>query len=348
MQPSSSGLRRWGRLAAASGVVALLAAACAPPPVVRWPGAVEPRLPATIRIGEPGRGPSGVRRVPIEHYVLASILAEVAPADLRPDAAERLFEVQAVVARTYAAANLGRHAPEGFDLCTTTHCQVADFQHLRASRWRAVAERAVARTAGLVLLYREYPATTVFHADCGGHTSAASDVWGGPPLPYLAARRDDPPGRPAHQTWRFEVRRRELRTLLNADPRTAVGSRGPTLRILRRDAAGRVIELEARGTREVRLRGEEFRSHLVRTLGARSLRSAWFTVKERGEALVFEGRGFGHGVGLCQLGARARIEAGLAPADALKAYYPGTRLAAARLQAEPTSLALLPSRLGLP
>jgi len=293
-------------------------------------------------LGEPGRGPASVRDVPLEQYVLASVLAEVAPAGLDPEAAERLFEVQAIVARTYAAANPNRHAADGFDLCPTTHCQVVDFDRLASSPWRAVAERAVTRTAGLVLVYEGRPAETVFHADCGGHTSAAHDVWGGPARPYLPAQRDEVPGGTSHRTWRYEVRRGDLRAALNRDARTAVGDRGPSLRILRRDGVGRVVEIEARGARAVRLRGEAFRLSLVQIFGLRSIRSTWFRVRQSGDRLVFEGRGSGHGVGPCQLGAQARIAAGASPAAVLAAYYPGTHLARARVgtdRSRPVSLA---------
>ncbi len=286
--------------------------------------------------------------MPLEQYVLATTLAELAPAALEPDAAERLFEVQAIVARTYAVANLGRHAAEGFDLCTTTHCQVADFARVTSSRWRAVAERAVTRTAGLILVYQGRPAETVFHADCGGHTSAAEDIWGGPPHPYLRAQRDDAPGRPSHGTWHFEVRWSDLRTILDRDPRTALGPGRPGLRVVRQDKVGRVLEIELRASRRIQARGEDFRAAVARTLGPRAIRSTWFRVRDRGDRLVFDGRGFGHGVGLCQVGAEAWIGAGRRPAVVLETYFPGTRLLAARRGDGAASRMVLPPRLPLP
>ena len=90
-----------------------------------------------------------------------------------------MFEVQAIVARTYAAAHRGRHARDGFDLCSTTHCQLYEPGRLVTSRWADAARGAGGRTAGLLVLYEGLPADAVFHADCGGWTSAAADVWGG-------------------------------------------------------------------------------------------------------------------------------------------------------------------------
>ena len=262
--------------------------------------------------------------MPIEEYVLASILTEVAPAKADPVAIGRLFEVQAIVARTYAAANLGRHAAEGFDLCATTHCQLVDPRRRATSSWRTPAERAVARTAGVVLVHDGRPVQAVFHADCGGHTSAAADVWGGAPRPYLRAQRDDLPAGASHQTWRFEATANDLAAALNRETRTSAGARLSAIEIGGRDAAGRVLNLRLRGTRETTVRAEDFRGAVTRVFGARSLRSAWFDVRRARDRFVFEGRGFGHGVGLCQTGAQARATQGATALAILSFYYPGT------------------------
>ena len=65
-----------------------------------------------------------VRDLPLEDYVAGAALSEAAPGAAGARAAEAMFEVQAIVARTYAEAHRGRHAREGFDLCSTTHCQI--------------------------------------------------------------------------------------------------------------------------------------------------------------------------------------------------------------------------------
>jgi stage II sporulation protein D len=75
------------------------------------------------------------------------------------------------------------------------------------------------------------------------------------------------------------------------------------------------------------MRGEDLRAALTRAFGARSIRSTLFTVRREGDDLVFTGRGFGHGVGLCQAGALARVRAGATPGAVLRYYYPGTALA---------------------
>jgi peptidoglycan hydrolase-like amidase len=112
------------------------------------------RTPAYVRVGTKEGNRLTIRKVPLEEYIRATILSEFAPA-ASSDAAstEQMFEVQAVVARTYALAHLGRHAAEGFDLCSSTHCQLYEPSRLTTSRWAALSAEAVKHTAGRVLWF---------------------------------------------------------------------------------------------------------------------------------------------------------------------------------------------------
>lgn len=264
--------------------------------------------------------------MPLEEYVAATIISEFAPPDGEPVTVERMLEVQAVIGRTYALAHLGRHAREGFDLCATTHCQLFQPSRLRTSRWAAQAAEAVRRTSGTVLWFDGAPANALFHADCGGHTSTAADVWGGTGSPYLAAVEDDGPAEEAHAGWRYEAARASVLRALNADPRTRVGARLDGIQILERDSAGRAEQIALHGAVERIVRGEALREVLTQAFGGRTIKSTWFDVRRQGAAFVFEGRGFGHGVGLCQAGALARVRAGTRLPAILQKYFPGTRL----------------------
>jgi len=309
-----------------AAAVLTLATACGPAPPPRLPGAVARLAPRVVRVGTPdGRG--RVREMPIEEYVLASVLTELAPSGSDRAAAQRAFEVQAIVARTYAAANMGRHASQGFDLCNSTHCQLVDPGRLSSAPWRAVARAAVTATAGLVLSYQGRPIQALFHADCGGHTSAADAVWAGAPVPYLIGRADDLPGGAHHQTWTLEVTGRQIAAALARHGGPSPGADVSRIEVVERDGAGRAVRLIVEGTRRITLRGNEFRAAVSEALGPRSLRSTRFTVSRSSGRLVFDGRGFGHGVGLCQTGAVARARAGQSPRAILAFYYPGTVLA---------------------
>jgi stage II sporulation protein D (peptidoglycan lytic transglycosylase) len=282
--------------------------------------------PKTLRVQVREGAALVVREVALEDYVATAALSEIHPDINDEGVAERMFEVQAVIARTYAVSNRGRHAKDGFDVCATTHCQLYEPARLRTSRWAAVSRAAVQRTAATILWFAEAPARAVFHADCGGRTSSAAAVWGGVAPAYLSGATDNGPAGRAHADWTFETRTATLRTALNADARTAVGARLDRIEVAGRDRAGRAETILLRGTRTFVVRGEVFREVLTRALGVKTLRSTLFSVKKSRDGFVFAGKGFGHGVGLCQAGALARLKAGDTPADVLEHYFPGTSL----------------------
>jgi stage II sporulation protein D len=267
-----------------------------------------------------------VRQVGLEDYVAAAASSEVHPAVGDTVVAQRIYEVQAVIARSYAVTNRGRHASDGFDLCATTHCQLYEPARLTTSRWAGVVREAAARTAGEVLWFADAPARAVFHADCGGHTSDAAAVWGGVAPAYLSGRRDEVDGGAAHAEWAFDVTRDALRAALNSDTRTAVGEKLERVEIAGRDSAGRAEQIVLRGSRTFVVRGEVFRDVVTRRLGARTLRSTLFTVKLSRGTFAFTGKGFGHGVGLCQAGAVRLAGDGQSVVEILSHYFPGTRL----------------------
>lgn len=308
-------------------VAPVAVAACAPGPVrVMMPGTAPRAKAATVRLQVKDGSAVVVREIPLEEYVAATALSEVHPPVGDDTVASRMFEVQAVIARTYALSHRGRHAKEGFDLCSNTHCQVYDPARVKTSRWSTAARAAVRKTAGEVLWFAGAPARAVFHADCGGHTSHASAVWGGLGPTYLTGSRDGGPAGKAHAEWTFEPNRAAVHAALNADQRTAVGAKLDRIEIAGRDDAGRAEQILLRGTRTFIVRGEVFRDVLTRRLGVRTLRSTLFSVKKTRDTFLFAGKGFGHGVGLCQAGALARLKAGASSGDVLSHYFPGTQV----------------------
>lgn len=265
-----------------------------------------------------------VTRLALDEYVAGAVAAEAwVRGGSDPDYAEKVFEVQALVARTYAVANLGRHRDEGADVCSTTHCQI--YRPLASAHpWHDAIEEAVHRTSGQVILYGGAPILALFHSNCGGATSAAHDIWGGTPRPYLASVPDPICAREPAASWRVSLPRDELVRALDRDPRTAVGGRLDSIDLLQLDPAGRVMLAGLTGIKSPVVRGEELRAVLMRTFGARSVQGPRFRVRRDGEAFIFEGSGVGHGAGLCQYGAAARLRGGATPTDVIRYYYPGS------------------------
>lgn len=323
-------------------VAALLLTSCAtpqpsgprpaPPPVAPpAPSSPRPSAPPSaglvLRVETGPRGSGQVAAVELEGYVRDVVVGEIAVAARDGALAEDAYAAQAIIARTYALAVRGRHAAEGFDLCSTTHCQVHVRDQWRRSRWVAQVDAAVTRTRGQYLAWAGRPIEAVFHAHCGGHTSAAAEVWRSAGAPYLRGVADPYCVSEQVGDWVSRLDLESLRAALNRRPRTEVGQRLDGVQVLRRDVGGRVVELVLSGSRTPVVTAEDFRLAVLAASGAASLRSARFEVAREGAALVFTGRGAGHGVGLCQIGLIGRLRAGQSVAQVLEAYYPGVTLA---------------------
>ncbi len=263
------------------------------------------------------------RELPLEEYLIG-VLAGEAGAETQIEA----LKAQAVVSRSFASRNAGRHAGEGYDFCSTTHCQ-----RFVASGRNNSARRAVAATSGLILVdQRGEPIDAYFHAACGGHTADIETLWGVRPAPaYLRGVRDDYCSAMPHRTWRQTIAVDSLRRALESDERSAAGARLKSIRIIRRDAGGRARRLVIEGERRVELSGWEFKMIIGRSLGWQMIKSSSFEVARSGNGFVFRGRGFGHGLGLCQEGAHGAALRGLSFKRILDHYFPGTRLAEADL-----------------
>src|SRR5204863_838251 len=122
-------------------------------------------------------GENRVVTISLEDYVLGVLSVEAAVED-----EIEALKAQASVSRTYALKNLGRHASEGFDLCSNTHCQ----QYVSESRVSEKMRRAVIETTGEVLFDASgQPADAYFHAACGGYTANFETLWGTPGPSYL-------------------------------------------------------------------------------------------------------------------------------------------------------------------
>jgi stage II sporulation protein D len=303
-----------------AGAVIAVSAGCAAGRAT-LPGAIETPAASALRIRVAGR----VISVPLERYVLGAALSEVTPTGTTPAASARVYEVQSVIARTYAMTHRRRHGAEGFDLCDTTHCQVYQPDRIRTSSFSATAEVAVARTRGYVLRVGSATIDALFHADCGGHTTTPAAAWRGTNHAYLAAREDVVPGL-THRTWTFDASEADWRTLLNGDPRTSVGAVFRLMEVTATGPGERVTSVRLVGARERVVTGDVLRTVVTAAKGVRSLMSTRFTIHRTPAGFRLVGSGFGHGVGLCQVGAIARAKRGDSLAEILAHYFPGARL----------------------
>ena len=289
---------------------------------------LEPQDGATIKVGadryrgnlilrlDPGQTVSVVEDVGLEDY-----LEGVLPFEMDPDWPLEALKAQAVVARSFAYANMGKFRKEGFDLTADTRSQM----YRGVGTVNDSVRRAVRETHGEVLGWNGQLLRVYYHACCGGHTENAAEAWGGDPKDTpkpLRGVKDPWCGISPHMHWTAYFAWQDLMTAIEERH----GLPGPlkSLKIGRRDIAGYVRSFTARaGRADVEVKSAELRG----ALGAGELKSTRISrlvVKKKG--LEFVGAGSGHGVGLCQWGARVQAEKGRSYERILHFYFPGADL----------------------
>jgi SpoIID/LytB domain protein len=266
------------------------------------------------------------RELSLEDYVLGVMRAE-GMMETEPEALKAL----AISIRTFALKNAGRHAKDGYDFCSTTHCQrfVGNPTAREGARTPADARvaDAVRATEGQVLLDdRGQLIDSYFGASCGGETADIATLWGTPPAKYLPGVRDEFCESGPHAHWVDQISRADLLRSLQADSRTDVGHRLDQIVVSKRDETGRAEFITIEGEQRKIVRGWDFKIIVGRTLGWNMLKSSRFEVTRSGSNFIFRGSGFGHGLGLCQEGAHVMAARGSSYQRILEKYFPGTGL----------------------
>ncbi len=257
-----------------------------------------------------------IARMPVEDYTAAVVQGETA-GEMPTEA----LRAMAVAARTYATRFRERHKAEHFDFCDTTHCQFANLKVTAAVR------AAVDATRGELLWKDGRPVAAYYHQDCGGRTEAAKDVW---PSAEGSEGRSDPYCVRVAKPWRAEIARRELDAAMKA-AELKVAPGWERITVLRRTPSGRAqtLSFAAGSGSGVVVAASSVRFAVGRAMGWGVLKSDWYEVSRMGDHFVFSGRGTGHGVGMCQLGAGEMAREGKGYREILAFYYPGATVSVA-------------------
>ena len=270
------------------------------------------RNPVTIRARS--NALEALVTLPIESYVERVVASESAGTDTMES-----LKALAVVVRTFALHNA--HGHTDYDLCDSTHCQLL--------RWGAEGERgslaheATLETAGETLWFHGQRALAYFSKDCGGRAATPDEIWPDPrAVPYLVSHADPYCVRDGGREWASEITRSELTAALAAN---GLASPGWTdMSVARRGESGRAVLVRIGGSE---IPAEQFRLAVGERLGWNKIPSTWFEVSREGDRFLFHGRGWGHGVGLCQKGAAVMAANGQRAAQILSQYFPGAYVA---------------------
>lgn len=251
--------------------------------------------------------------VPLEQYIVHVVSGEM-PAAWPADA----LKAQAVAARSYALVQFFRHHNS-----TRLYDVLANVDQAFKPGFVAAPEiaAAVSATRGEIVMRGKEVLKAYYHSCCGGRTLPDSAVWGSQGDEGLVAVKDPFCSEAPNFLWETYVPRATLEHQLAAGGIVTPGVKDVTVEIgPDGDHASRVI-LETTGE-PMPVNGNQFRQ----IVGTDTVRSTWITIKHKGDGWRIRGRGFGHGVGLCQWGAKGMAERGKHYDDIIHFYYPQARL----------------------
>lgn len=254
-----------------------------------------------------------VNHVALDTYVASVVAREYGFEDLEG------AKAMAVLARTYALRVLNHRGP---DYEHVDHVLAQRYDG--AGRLTETALEATRQTRGEVLTYGGDLIQAVYFASSGGHTADNEDVWKSEPLPYLRGKRDPYDGASPYTRWTARIPRDRWLDILSDEYDLPVNG----FLIGDRSADGRVATIDLlQNNRPVRtIRANDFRLLANRHFGSNRIKSTFFDARREGGEYVFSGKGFGHGVGLSQWGAREMSRRGHTYREILDFYYTGVTL----------------------
>jgi stage II sporulation protein D len=216
------------------------------------------------------------------------------------------YKVQAIICRTYALAHINRHFIEGYDVCDGVHCQV-----YRGKTQQPLIGQAVEETAGLVIVDRGLNLiTAAFHSNCGGETANSGDVWAAD-LSYLHTVHDTFCTSMPNAHWQRKIARNDWLSYLETKHKYPVNDSTACYKALHMTQYDREKEYVYGN---IHIPFKTIRSDW-------QLKSAYFSIVEQKDSILISGRGYGHGVGLCQEGGIRMAKLGYTYAYIISYYY---------------------------
>jgi len=258
-----------------------------------------------------------VNELPIEEYLKGVVPLELGPVTFPYIEA---LSTQAIAARTFAVVHLGTWASRGFDLYGDTRSQV--YGGLTAEQ--PLSDQAINKTEGLVSTYQRVPIVSLYSSTCGGVTEAFDLIFRGGAIDYLEGGVTCFDQDSRYYSWVQNIEVDEIQESLN---RYAAVGRLVKLLPIAYGKSERTVEMEFVGSTGTKvLKGNDIRF----ALGLRSNLITDMDTIEGSDGYIrqvrVEGRGWGHGVGLCQMGAVDLARKGRTFDEILRHYYPGTAI----------------------
>ena len=251
-----------------------------------------------------------VHPIPLEEYLVGIVSSEV-PSSWPIEA----LKAQAIAARTFALWK----KYERIDLPYHMESTVLDQVYSGANREFDSARKAVRQTYGEILTHRHRPIHAYFHSTCGKQTESAEEGWG-MTLSYLPGSKCPNCKVSDRHDWSTQI----PQTQIDRAFKNLLGEKVKEIKILSRSKSGRMKKVALIGRNKKKtVTGVDIR----RMLGYSKLRSTLVTeMAKNSKGFVFKGRGSGHGVGMCQWGAKGMADLGRSAEEILSHYYPKTHV----------------------
>lgn len=247
----------------------------------------------------------------INEIILDNYISGVVQAESGKRSYQEFYKVQAILARTFALSHLQKHSAEGFNLCDHTHCQAYFGKTTELDIMKAVTD-----TKGKVVVDDNLNLIdAAFHSNSGGQTANSEDVWGSK-LSYLRSVNDTFSVKMPNAKWERKMAKEDWLSYLKLKHNYPIQDSNARWLALTFKQENRKPFLEANN---IKVPLKNVRTDL-------QLKSTFFSIFQQGDTLIFKGRGFGHGVGMCQEGAMRMAKLGYKYPDVINFYYQKTQL----------------------
>ncbi len=256
-------------------------------------------------------GLSVVNNIDIENYLYG-----VVPKEMPPKWAKQALMAQAVAARTYALYVKEKSKDKPYDLESTTLSQVYGGYNAEIT----TSNMAIDETKGKVMTYDGKLIVAYFHSNSGGHTEDSKNVWSAD-IPYLKGVPDKFSENTPVTNWEYFLSSDLAQKRLQEHGINAGSIQ--KLKISGKSGSGRTLKILVPADNGIsRLTSNNFRIKI----GGTKIKSTLFQVTSHPDGLLFKGKGFGHGVGMSQWGARKMAQAGSDYENILKHYYQNIKI----------------------
>ena len=311
-----------------------------------WDRHEDQEFAGTLEIRDNADGTqTAINTIDLEDYLCSVISSE-----MNANSPMELLKAHAVISRSWAIRAMQKPNHEGYHVCADDHCQ--RYEGLRRMNERAV--EAVRATEGQVLTYNKEICDCRYFKCCGGRTEIWRTCWEDIDVPYIQSVTCDYCKSPSpkilrlvlndydqetkdFRDWEVTYTQEELSDIIRTKSGIDFGDIIDLIP-LHRGASGRIDSLKIVGTKHTEIIGKELKIRLW--LSKTCLYSSWFDVKKSqitnhksqiSNQFTLVGHGWGHGAGLCQIGAAVMASEGHKYEDILAYYYVGSRLSTAAL-----------------